>query len=165
MSKRALDTTRRCISPFLQMRKGMANALIHLFLCATGGRFGFWSKQVASHSCGSVHLPSMGNRSMFFFHEIYQVEKTVAMTVGRSHTTQTICSLFKHPLCFKFHHSCNNTHAQTVLVVLTNLPVWRWLTGVFNYADCTSSMWNIYACLINIMSELKVGQTLHPVTR
>lgn len=56
-------------------------------------------------------------------------------------TSQTICSLFKQVLCFKFHHSCTNTHAQAVVPVLTNLhPVWRWVTGGFNDAGCTSSM-------------------------
>lgn len=64
------------------------------------------------------------------------------MAVNAPHT-HTPLSLFKGVLCFKFHHSCTNTHAQTVLPVLTNLrPVWRWLAGVFNYADCTSSMYN-----------------------
>lgn len=78
-----------------------------------------------------------------FFHETHQVKKTVAMNATPTHHSQAICSLFKHVLCFKFHHSCTNTQAQTVLPVLTNLhPVWRWLTGVFNYADCTSSMCN-----------------------
>lgn len=144
MSKRPLDTSHQdviYITPFLQTCKGMVIALIHLFcvrlvaglvfdLCRWGPTQADQSTCSRSQRVGSIHV-------------LFKMRHIKSERLWPWTHQHTPLRLFKGVLCFKFHHSCTNTHAQTVLPVLTNLhPVWRWLTGVFNYADCTSSMYN-----------------------